>query len=175
MQTAIKSTRAFRIWDSRGRPTVEVEVTLQSGVVGRGIAPAGASRGANEAVDLRDGGAQQGGFGIGKAMNNVNGDIDAALRSRDACDQEACDNILLALDPTATKERLGGNAVVATSMAVLDAAAKHNHLPIWKHLCGDARVRMPLPQIQIFGGGAHARPAHRYPGLPDRAAGGTLF
>jgi enolase len=156
MQSGIRSTRAFRIWDSRGRPTVEVEVTLVDGTVGRGIAPAGASRGSNEAVDLRDGGAAQGGFGVTRAVANVDAEIADALARMDACDQGACDRVLSGLDRTATKERLGGNAVVATSMAVLDAAARHSGVPVWKHLSGAAPVRMPLPQVQIFGGGAHA-------------------
>lgn len=156
MKSAIREIRAYRIWDSRGRPTLEAEVTLDDGTVGRGIAPAGASRGSNEAIDLRDGGELHGGFGVEAAIRNVNGRIAWALAGGDACDQAGCDARLLAADPSPTKSDLGGNAVVAVSMAVLDAAARHRGLPVWRHLAGDTEVRMPLPQIQIFGGGAHA-------------------
>jgi len=152
----IASVRGFRIWDSRGRPTVEVEVALDNGVIGRGIAPAGASRGSNEAVDLRDGGAAYGGYGVNRALANVDGEIAATLEGRDPVDQADCDGALLRLDPSPTKARLGGNAVVATSMAILDAAARSRGVPVWKLLAGDAAIEMPLPQIQIFGGGAHA-------------------
>jgi enolase len=124
--------------------------------MGRGIAPAGASRGTHEAVDLRDGGTVDGGFGVAAAMRNVNERIAGALAGLDACDQAACDARLLELDPSPTKSVLGGNAVVATSLAVLDAGARHAGLPVWRYLAGAAPVRMPLPQVQIFGGGAHA-------------------
>ncbi len=156
MSSKIRSLRAFRIWDSRGRPTIEVEVQLQGGSMGRGIAPAGASRGSNEAIDLRDGGHDHGGLGVNKAISHVNGEIAAALLGLDACDQTFCDTTLAHLDQTAKKERLGGNAIVATSMAVLDAAAKHCGVPIWRQLSGDGAIQMPLPQVQIFGGGVHA-------------------
>ncbi len=156
MDSAIRSVRGFRIWDSRGRPTVEVEVTLASGIVGRGIAPAGASRGSHEAVDLRDGGEAHGGWGVDHAVSHVDGEIAAALQGRDASDQADCDRILVGLDPTPTKARLGGNSIVATSMAVLDAAARQAGVPTWRHLAAGRSVRMPLPQVQIFGGGAHA-------------------
>src|SRR5215469_12246212 len=115
MEHSIHSIRAYRIWDSRGRPTVEVEVTLSNGVVGHGLAPAGASRGSHEAVDLRDGGRTLGGFGVERAVANVNGEIARALAGRDAADQQGCDDILVNLDGTPTKSRLGGNAIVATS------------------------------------------------------------
>jgi enolase len=156
MKSAIQSIRGYRIWDSRGRPTLEVEVSLADGTVGRGVAPAGASRGTHEAVDLRDGGTAHGGFGVEAALRNVNGPIAAALAGRDACDQAACDARLIAQDPSPTKSILGGNAVVATSLAVLDAAARHVGLPVWRYLAAGSAVRMPLPQVQIFGGGAHA-------------------
>lgn len=156
MSSVIQSVRGHRIWDSRGRPTVEVEVTLRNGVVGRGLAPAGASRGSHEAVDLRDGGPRDGGWGVQQAVAHVNGDIAAALAGRDAADQAGCDQVLIDLDGTPTKSRLGGNAVVATSMALLDASARAQGVPVWELLRGERDVRMPLPQIQIFGGGAHA-------------------
>ncbi|MEP7245899.1 MAG: phosphopyruvate hydratase [Gammaproteobacteria bacterium] len=156
MSTAIQSVRGFRVWDSRGRPTVEVEVRLADGTLGRGIAPAGASRGSNEAIDLRDGGSAQGGFGVNQAVCNVDRLIAPALLGMDAADQLAVDDTMIALDGTSTKSRLGGNATVATSMAVLAAAASSRSLPVWQHLSGGRGVRMPLPEIQIFGGGAHA-------------------
>ena len=156
MNTHIKHTRARRIWDSRGRPTVEVEVELESGAVGRGMAPAGASRGSREAIELRDGGETLGGYGVSRAVANVNGAIAARLRGMDATDQQAVDQALMALDGTPLMAALGGNAVIATSMAVLHAAAAAAGEPLWRYLAGDAPVRLPLPEIQIFGGGAHA-------------------
>ena len=156
MQTMIESINGFRVWDSRGRPTVEVEVRLRGGACGTGMAPAGASRGRHEAVDLRDGGAVQGGYGVNRAVSNVNGDIRAALVGLDAADQARIDAILIELDGTPQLSRLGGNAVVATSMAVLKAASAAAGQPVWRHLSGGGPVSMPLPQIQIFGGGAHA-------------------
>lgn len=156
MTTRIRTVAARRIWDSRGRPTVEAEVTLEGGAVGRGIAPAGASRGSREAVDLRDGGTHLGGFDVTGALANVRGPIAEVLVGRDACDQADVDAALIALDGTTTKERLGGNATIATSLAVLHASASANGLPLYRHLAGDHVGRLPLPQIQIFGGGAHA-------------------
>lgn len=156
MTTKIRSVLGRRIWDSRGRPTVEVEVELAGGVRGRGIAPAGASRGSHEAVDLRDGGSKLGGWGVDAALTSVNGPIADELCGLDAMDQGNVDRRLIDLDGTKTKSKLGGNATIATSLAVLDAAARTRGLPLWRHLAGDAAVHLPLPQIQIFGGGAHA-------------------
>ena len=156
MKIHIKNVLARRIWDSRGRPTVEVDVTLANGARGRGVAPAGASRGSREAVDLRDGGIALGGFGVERAIGNVNGPIAQRIVGMDAMDQQALDDALIALDGTPTKSKLGGNATIATSLAVLHAAAATEGLPLWRHLAGNGTVRMPLPQIQIFGGGAHA-------------------
>lgn len=152
----ITAVRGRRVWDSRGRPTVEAEVTLTGGAVGRAIAPAGASMGSGEALDLRDGGAAFGGYGVDRAVANVNGPIAGHLTGRDAIDQAAVDHALCDLDGTANKGRLGGNAVVAVSMATLHAAAAHEGKPLWRYLGGTAAVRLPLPEIQIFGGGAHA-------------------
>ena len=156
MRTRIAHTHARRIWDSRGRPTVEVEVELENGLRGRGMAPAGASRGSREAVDLRDGGPAQGGLGVTRAVANVNGAIASRIRGMDALDQTALDEALIALDGTPLKTALGGNAMIATSMAVLHAAAAASAQPLWRYLAGEAPVRLPLPEIQIFGGGAHA-------------------
>jgi enolase len=148
--------RGRRVWDSRGRPTVEAEVALEGGAVGRAIAPAGASTGTGEAVDLRDGGTAFGGLDVRRAVANVNEIIAPALAGQDALGQEAIDRLLIDLDGTPNKARLGGNAVVATSMAVLHAAAAAQGVPLWRHLARNGEVTIPLPQIQIFGGGAHA-------------------
>ena len=145
-----------RVWDSRGRPTVEVDITLADGALGRAIAPAGASTGSGEALDRRDGGASFGGFDVTNAVASVNTEIARSLVGQDALDQAAIDARLIALDGTANKSRLGGNAIVATSMAAMHARAAAQHLPLWKALAGDNPVRLPLPEIQIFGGGAHA-------------------
>lgn len=152
----IADVKARRVWDSRGRPTVETEVTLANGAIGRAIAPAGASRGIHEAIDLRDGGQDFGGFGVDNALDNVNGAIADRLRGMNAADQEAVDLAMIDLDDTDSKSKLGGNATIATSMAVLHATANAAGMPLWQHLAEDRDVRIPMPEIQIFGGGAHA-------------------
>ncbi|GJE12095.1 phosphopyruvate hydratase [Methylobacterium longum] len=152
----ITGVHGRRVWDSRGRPTVEVEVTLCERVVGRAIAPAGASTGSGEAVDLRDAGEAFGGLDVRRAIGNVNGPIAQTLVGMNAGDLPAVDAAMIALDGTPDKSRLGGNALVATSMAALQARASAVGLPVWKLLAGSRRVRIPLPEIQIFGGGAHA-------------------
>lgn len=154
--TTITGLHARRVWDSRGRPTVEAEVTLESGAVGRAIAPAGASRGSREAIDLRDGGERFGGFDVTSAVGNVKGEIAGALTGMDARDQKAIDDTLVALDGTANKSRLGANATVSVSLACLWAAASDAGQPLWAYLAGGKPVTMSLPEIQIFGGGAHA-------------------
>ncbi len=155
-ETAIARVRGRRVWDSRGRPTVEAEVLLTGGAAGRAIAPAGASRGRGEAVDLRDGGDRLGGFDVRTALAHVDGEIATALSGADAAGQEAVDRILVDLDGTPDKGRLGGNALIAVSMAVAHAAAAAAGEPLWRHLGGEKPGRMPVPQVQIFGGGAHA-------------------
>ncbi|MGQ0577642.1 MAG: phosphopyruvate hydratase [Betaproteobacteria bacterium] len=154
--TTITRVHGRRVWDSRGRPTVEVEVHLAAGVTGRAIAPAGASRGSNEAVDLRDGGTAFGGMGVSKAVARVNNEISRLLTGRNALAQAEIDGELIALDGTPGKSRLGGNAMVATSMAVLHAVASAQRVPLYAYLAQGKSVRLPLPEIQIFGGGAHA-------------------
>ena len=154
--SAIAAVRGRRVWDSRGRPTVEAEVTLSNGAAGRAIAPAGASRGSGEAVDLRDGGPEFGGYGVRGAVAGINGEIADLLKGLDASDQETVDRTLVRADGTADRSRFGGNATIAVSMAVLDAAAAAEGVPLWRHLAGDRPVRLPMPEIQIFGGGAHA-------------------
>jgi len=145
-----------RVWDSRGRPTVEAEIRLASGAIGRAIAPAGASTGSGEAVDLRDGGAAFGGYDVTRAVASVNGEIATLLKGRDAADQAGTDRALIELDGTENKARLGGNALIATSMALAHAAAAEAGEPLWRYLAAGRKVRIPVPEIQIFGGGAHA-------------------
>jgi enolase len=154
--TRIHSVSALRVWDSRGRPTVEVEVGLRDGSRGRAIAPAGASTGSGEAVDLRDGGDALDGRDVQRALGNIRGEIAEALEGVDGDDQAAVDALLCSLDGTEDKGRLGANATVAVSMACAHAAAAAAGVPLWRHLAGGGDVVLPLPEIQIFGGGAHA-------------------
>jgi enolase len=155
---SISSIKGRRVWDSRGRPTVEVEVRLGGGQAGRAIAPAGASRGTREATDLRDGGTRLAGLDVQAATANVNRKIASALEGMNALRQEEIDRKLIELDGTALKTNLGGNAIVATSLAVLHAAAAHAGQPLWAYLASTYKKTpiIPLPEIQIFGGGAHA-------------------
>ena len=155
-EPVIRSLAARRIWDSRGRPTIEAEIALADGAVGRGIAPAGASRGAREAIDRRDGGKRFGGFDVKDALQGIRSEIAPALIDLDPFDQASIDARLIALDGTPNKARLGGNALTAVSLAVLHAAAASRGLPLWRHCLGDQPATIPLPEIQIFGGGAHA-------------------
>jgi enolase len=164
----IARVRGRRVWDSRVRPTVEAEIVLENGIVGRAIAPAGASMGSGEAIDLRDGGAGFGGTDVNRAVRHVETEIAAALRCMEVADQAAIDRRLIELDGTPQKARLGGNATIAVSMAALHAAAADAGVPLYAHLAqrrpGDsapglvagAAMRIPLPEIQILGGGAHA-------------------
>ena len=157
----ISSVHGRQVWDSRGRPTIEVEVRLDSGAMGRSIAPSGASTGSREALDRRDGGKRLGGYGVNGAIEAVNGPIAERLTGLLAVDQRAVDNALIALDGTPQKTVLGGNALVATSQAVAWAAAAERGLPLWQHLRTLAGLdaldgHIPAPMIQIFGGGRHA-------------------
>jgi len=154
--TTVTRVHARRVWDSRGRPTVEAEIRLACGVVGRGIAPSGASRGSREAVDLRDGGTRHGGYDVAQAIANVRGPIARAIFNMDALDQADIDAKLIELDGTPNKEKLGGNATVAVSLAIAQAAALAHDMPLWQYVAGDEPVSLPLPEVQIFGGGAHA-------------------
>jgi len=155
-ESLITDVNALRVWDSRGRPTVEVEIRLAGGAGGRAIAPAGASTGSGEALDRRDGGTAFGGLDVTHAVDAVNTIIAPALTGTDATKQAAVDGVLIELDGTPDKSRLGGNATVATSMASAHAGAEAAGLPLWRWLEGPARPVLPLPEIQIFGGGAHA-------------------
>ena len=158
--TIIADVKGRRVWDSRGRPTVEADIVLSDGTLGRAIAPAGASRGTFEAVDLRDGGSRFGGLDVTGAVAGIDGEIAPALIGMDVTDQMAIDRTLIDLDGTAAKARLGGNALVVVSLASIHAAAASAHMPLWAWLArgraGDRGVRLPVPEVQIFGGGAHA-------------------
>lgn len=156
--TIIAEVRGRRVWDSRARPTVEAEVVLAGGARGRAIAPAGASRGAGEAVELRDGGPRLGGLDVRRAVASIEGPIRQALLGMDAEFLEGVDRRLLEIDGTPDFARLGGNATVAVSMAVAHAAAAAAGMPLWQWLATLAGTEplLPLPEIQIFGGGAHA-------------------
>jgi enolase len=153
---AIKSILARRVWDSRGRPTVEAEVVLNDGSLGRGIAPAGASKGTREALELRDGGDRFGGLDVMRAVGHVNGEISNALVGTKADNQSALDQALIDLDGTINKSRLGANATLAVSMAAAHAMAAASDMPLYRYLGNGKIGRLPMPQIQIFGGGAHA-------------------
>ncbi|MFM7611609.1 MAG: phosphopyruvate hydratase, partial [Alphaproteobacteria bacterium] len=154
--TIITAIRGRRVWDSRGRPTVEAEITLAGGATGRAIAPAGASTGSGEALDKRDGGSAFGGYDVTSAVDAVNRELAPALLGMDARAQAALDARLIARDGTPQKTRLGANATLAVSMAAAHAAAAADGVPLWRYLGGDAPDVLPLPQIQILGGGAHA-------------------
>jgi enolase len=155
-ETEIVYVHGRRVWDSRGRPTVEAEIMLGGGAVGRAIAPAGASTGSGEALDLRDGGETFGGRDVVRAVANVNGEIAVAVIGQDGGDQAALDRTLIDLDGTPAKTRLGANAILAVSMAAAHAAAGAAGVPLYRHLGGQDAATLPLPMIQIFGGGAHA-------------------
>ena len=153
---AIKSIFGRRVWDSRGRPTVEAEVILNDGSLGRAIAPAGASKGSREALELRDGGARFGGLDVMQAIGHVNGEISNALVGTQADNQSVLDQALIDLDGTLNKSRLGANATLAVSMAAAHAMAAASGMPLYRYLGNGKIGRLPMPQIQIFGGGAHA-------------------
>ena len=152
----IATVHARRVWDSRGRPTVEAEVALEGGATGRAIVPAGASKGTREAHELRDGGAAFGGLDVLRAVGHVDGEIARALVGMTADDQRGLDTRLIELDGSADKSRLGANATLAVSIAAARAMAAAHDVPLYRHLGGDAATLLPMPQIQIFGGGAHA-------------------
>lgn len=154
--SVIERVRARRVWDSRGHPTVEAEVRLAGGASGRAIAPAGASTGTGEARELRDGGERLAGLDVGAAVRGVNTEIANALRGMDVLTQASVDAALIELDATPDRGRLGANALVAVSMAVAHAAAAVAEVPLWQHLLAGDQALLPLPEIQIFGGGAHA-------------------
>src|SRR5204863_9170564 len=135
-KTSIKSIRAREILDSRGNPTVEVDVRLSSGALGRAAVPSGASTGVHEALELRDGGSAWGGKGVSRAVEHVNGEIASAVRGMDASDQRALDERLIELDGTPDKERMGANAILGVSLAAAKAAAAEAGVSLFRHLGG---------------------------------------
>ncbi|MBA3429610.1 MAG: phosphopyruvate hydratase [Actinobacteria bacterium] len=155
-EARIASVRGRQILDSRGNPTVEVDVALTSGAVGRAAVPSGASTGVHEAVELRDGGKAWGGKGVGAAVANVGGEIAGAVIGLDATDQRAVDARLVELDGTPNKGRLGANAILGVSMAAAKAAAAHAGQPLWRWLGGEGASRLPVPMLNVINGGAHA-------------------
>ena len=152
----IDVVHARQILDSRGNPTVEVEITLRGGAHGRAAVPSGASTGEFEATELRDGGAPWGGKGVTRAVGHVNGEIAAALAGADATDQRAVDAALIALDGTPGKSRLGANAILGVSLATARAAADAQGLPLWRSLGGEDAHILPVPMMNVLNGGAHA-------------------
>jgi len=154
--SAIESVHARQVFDSRGNPTVEVELTLRGGARGRAAVPSGASTGEFEAVELRDGGEAYGGKGVSKAVANVNGEIAAQIVGSDGGDQEALDRVLIELDGTPNKSRLGANALLGVSLAAAHASARERDLPLWRHLGGEEAVLLPVPLMNVLNGGAHA-------------------
>jgi enolase len=152
----IETVHARQILDSRGNPTVEVDLTLAGGARGRAAVPSGASTGEFEATELRDGGDAYLGKGVTRAVANVNGEIAEALAGSDAGDQEALDRRLIDLDGTPNKSRLGANAVLGVSLAAAHANAADRGLPLWRHLAGDAPPTLPVPMMNVLNGGAHA-------------------
>ncbi len=154
--SGIETVHARQILDSRGNPTVEVEVALSSGARGRAAVPSGASTGEFEATELRDGGPRWMGKGVTKAVANVNAEIAESVRGRDSSDQRGLDETLIALDGTPGKSRLGANAILGDSLAVAHAQAAEAGLPLWRHLGGEGARTLPVPMMNVLNGGAHA-------------------
>jgi enolase len=152
----IEKIHARQIVDSRGNPTVEVDVVLKSGASGRAAVPSGASTGEFEAVELRDGGDAWAGKGVSRAVANVNGELAEAVRGLDPADQEALDRAMVELDGTPNKGRLGANAILGVSLAGAKAAAAEAGLPLWRYLGGEAAHLLPVPMMNVLNGGAHA-------------------
>ena len=152
----ISHVAAREVLDSRGNPTVEVDVTLASGATGRAIVPSGASTGAHEATELRDGGTRFKGKGVLNAVANVNGEISTALVGSDASNQSAIDSALCALDGTPNKSRLGANAILGASVATAHASASERKMPLFKSIGGDDACVLPVPMMNVLNGGVHA-------------------
>src|SRR3954464_3662897 len=154
--SAIERVHARQILDSRGNPTVEVEVYLSSGASGRAAVPSGASTGEFEAVELRDGGDAYGGKAVTKAVANVNGELAESIKGHDAADQQGLDHAMIELDGTPNKGRLGANALLGVSLAAARASASENGLPLYRYLGGDGAHILPVPMMNVLNGGAHA-------------------
>ena len=152
----IERVHARQVLDSRGNPTVEVELVLRSGATGRAAVPSGASTGEFEATELRDGGDAYGGKGVTRAVANVNTEIADAVHGADALDQAGLDRALIDLDGTPNKSRLGANAILGVSLAAAHAAAAEEGQPLWRYLGGEAAHVLPVPMMNVLNGGAHA-------------------
>jgi enolase len=152
----IEHVHARQILDSRGNPTVEVELSVKSGAWGRAAVPSGASTGEFEATELRDGGGDWMGKGVSQAVENVNGEIATAIRGQDAASQAALDRTLISLDGTPNKSRLGANAILAVSLAAAHASAAEERQPLWRYLGGESAHILPVPMMNVLNGGAHA-------------------
>ena len=173
--SAIATVHGRQILDSRGNPTVEVEIRLDSGASGRAAVPSGASTGQFEAVELRDGGVAWGGKGVGRAVGNVNGELADALRGLDAGDQRALDEALCALDGTPNKARLGANAILGCSLAAARAAAADAGVPLFRWVGGDEARVLPVPMLNVVNGGAHAQNLLDFQEFMVVPAGGETF
>jgi enolase len=154
--SAVEHVHARQILDSRGNPTVEVDVRLQSGAFGRAAVPSGASTGTREALELRDGEGAFGGKAVRRAVSNVNGEIAEAVRGRDAADQRGLDEAMISLDGTQGKSRLGANAILGVSMAAARAAAADDGQPLWRYIGGSEATLLPVPCFNVLNGGVHA-------------------
>ncbi len=152
----IEHVHARQILDSRGNPTVEVELSVRSGAWGRAAVPSGASTGEFEATELRDGGSDWLGKGVSRAVDNVNGEIATHLHGQDAASQAALDRMLIALDGSPNKSRLGANALLAVSLAAAHASAAEERLPLWRYLGGETAHVLPVPMMNVLNGGVHA-------------------
>jgi len=152
----ITDVHGRQVLDSRGNPTVEVEVRLDSSAIGRAIVPSGASTGVHEAVELRDGGGAWAGKGVSQAVANVNGELADVVRGRDAADQAGLDRAMIELDGTPNKGRLGANAILGVSLAAAKAAAAEAHVPLYRYVGGEGASTLPVPLMNVINGGVHA-------------------
>ena len=154
--SVIKNVKARQVFDSRGFPTVEAEVILADGSVGQSIVPSGASTGSYEAHELRDKSEEYLKKGVLDAVNNINLEINKTITGLSVLDQKKIDNLLIKLDGTESKKRLGANAILAVSIASAKAAAAYNNIPLYKYLGGNNKNKLPFPMLNIINGGAHA-------------------
>ena len=176
MNRAIKKVTAREIIDSRGNPTVEVDVVLEDGTLGRAAVPSGASTGVNEALELRDGDPKRYlGKGVTKAVNNVNKVIAPKLVGKCACDQRGIDKLMLKLDGTPTKSKLGANAILGVSLAVAKAAAASFGLPLYRYIGGTNTYTLPVPMMNIINGGAHSDAPIAFQEFMIRPVGAKCF
>ncbi len=173
--TKVAAVHGRQVLDSRGNPTVEVDVRLDSGATGSAAIPSGASTGVHEAVELRDGGTAWGGKGVGQAVANVNGTLREAVVGLDAMDQAALDGALIDCDGTPNKGRLGANAILGISLAAAKAAAAEAGVPLYRHLGGDGARTLPVPMLNVINGGAHAQNSIDLQEFMLVPAGGATF